>query len=598
MRNRKRVSFQRVTMKDAFWLPRIENHGKTLRDNLDKCQSTGRIDNFAKAAGKMEGDFQGIYFNDSDVYKVIEGVAYYLQIHEDVDLERRTDGIIELIAAAQQDDGYLNTYYTLAEPGKHLTDMSMHELYCAGHLIEAAVAYSQATGKDALLGVARKYADFLDNTFRVAGRHWVTGHQEIELALIRLSNATGEERYLKLARYLMDQRGRNYGKGRNYGQENWGARYCQDDRRCEDLRDVSGHAVRAMYLYAAMAYYETAADEDVYDTALDSLWDSVVNRNLYLTGGIGSTKMNEGFTEDYDLPNDSAYCETCAAAGLVFWASRMGVLRGEAKYYDVLERALYNGALAGISLSGDRYFYENPLSSDGSHHRQEWFDCSCCPTQLARFIPSVGGYLYAREGTDTVMVNLYAQSHAEFPIGNQTVAIDVDTQYPWNGDVKVKLTGGKGDMRLKLRVPNWCPSIRLRVDGVDVRPRMENGYAVVEQANKAGEIILQLDMPVMKVRADVRVLQNRGKTALQRGPLVYCVEEADNPRYNDLSIAPNDAVSCEPMPDLLGGIVALTVNRPGLPSIRAIPYYAWDNRAPGKMDVWLPLRRAEVGLYF
>ena len=382
------VSFGKVTIQDSFWSPRIEaNRTVTLPHSLKHCENTGRISNFAKAGKLIEGEFEGIYFNDSDLYKVLEGAAYSLALHPDPQLEARIDSIIDQIASAQQPDGYLNTYFTLKEPDKRWTDLAkMHELYCAGHLFEAAVAYYEATGKRKLLDVACRFADHIDTVFGPGKKIGYSGHEEIELALIKLARVTGEQRYRKLAEWFVEIRGQN----RDPKEE-----YCQAHLPVAEQSEIVGHAVRAMYLYAAVADIAGLTGRRDYIEAMDRLWLNVTGRKLYLTGGIGAEARNEGFSADFDLPNDSAYAETCAAIGLAMWSHRLLLLHGEGRFTDILERTLYNGILSGVAMAGDKFFYVNPLASRGRHHRQPWYGCACCPTNVVRFIPALGGYIYA-----------------------------------------------------------------------------------------------------------------------------------------------------------------------------------------------------------
>lgn len=579
-------------MEDDFWQPRMAVHSHTtLAVDIELCEKTGRIDNFRKAAGLMEGDFIGSYFNDSDVYKVIEGIGYSLQTTPNGRLEKQTDGIIDAIAAAQRPDGYLDTYFTLPpHENERWTDMEKHEMYCCGHLIEAAVAYSLGTGKKKLLTTARRFADHIVATFLKEKRPWVTGHEEIELALIRLYKSTGEASYLELAQYLLDQRGHGYGRGAIWSKPEFGPLYCQDSVPVEELREVSGHAVRAMFLYTAMADMMAQTGSTRYAEALNSLWESVVHRNMYITGGIGSSASNEGFTADYDLPNAEAYCETCASFGMVLWNNRMSLMKGDARYADVMERAMYNGLLAGVSLKGDKYFYVNPLSSEGSHHRQEWYDCSCCPTQIARFLPSVGGYVYAADPDGKALyVNLFLKSSAAvtLPGGNQ-IAIKQDAAYPWSGKVRFTVIAAREPVTLMLRVPSWCGSYTLRRNGGNDPSPVEAGYAELSNIRSGDLVEYEMDMPVVRVHADPRIAADNGRVCLARGPLVYCVEQADLEEGSEAALSPDDSVEVHFDADLLGGVTVLDVFSPdGRRRLRAIPYYAWDNREPGRMDVWL-----------
>lgn len=593
------VPFTKVKIDDAFWRPRLEVLNKvTIKTCLTQCDETGRISNFSKAAGLMEGEFEGIYFNDSDVYKVLEGAAYLLMSNRDPVLEAESDRIIELIAAAQESDGYLCTYYTLVAPESKWTDMEKHEMYNGGHLIEAAVAYYEATGKRKLLDVACRMVDHYDSVFGPGKRHWVEGHEEIELALVKLYRVTHEERYWKLALWLLEERGHGHGKGAIWDKEEWGPAYCQDDVPVRDIEKVTGHAVRAMYLYTAMADVVHASGDPTYVDALHRVWAHTVERNMYVTGGIGPSLHNEGFTQDYDLPNETAYCETCAAIAMVFWNHRMNLLFGNAKYADVVEREMYNGALAGISLSGDKFFYVNPLASKGDHHRVEWFGTSCCPTNLVRYLPSIGQYAYARTN-DGLAVNQFMNGEAEFEVGNGlNVKLKQTTNYPWDGKIELAVNPERtGKFVIRLRVPGWCRGYKLKVRGESLfgaEALTDQGYLVLDRKWSQGDsIVLELDMPVEVVRARAEVEANRGRVAIQRGPIIYCMEQADNPESSsdNCTFLAREKLQINHHPDLLGGVTVLT-GRDGEGSrCLFIPYYAWDNREPGFMQVWI--REAE-----
>src|SRR5579884_3373617 len=490
------VPFQEVHIQDAFWGPRIETNRKaTIEANLHECEISGRIKNFA-ICGKLEtGHHQGLLFNDSDVYKVIEGIAYALSSRRDPALERRTDAIIDKIAAAQQPDGYLNTYWTLVEPGKRWTNIKFgHELYCAGHLFEAAVAYYQATGKRKLLDVACKFADHIASVFGPDRRHAVPGHEEIELALVKLYRVTGRERYLKLAEFFLNMRGRADHR-QLFGD------YAQDHKPIREQTEVVGHAVRAMYLYSGMADVAALTGDQSLLKPLERIWHDVVDRKMYVTGGIGPSASNEGFTVPYDLPNDSAYCETCAAIGMALWNHRMFLLTGNAKYADVLEREVYNGLLSGIALTGDRFFYVNPLASKGKHHRVPWFDCSCCPTNIVRYIPGMGERVYAHRGNDLYTV-LYVGNTATVALRDGKVKLTQETDYPWGETVTIRVEPEKSfAFDLHLRVPGWCkaaPSVT--VNGERQDGAVEKGYFRVRRTWRAGDVVrLKLPMPVERV---------------------------------------------------------------------------------------------------
>lgn len=594
----KQVPFTKVHLRDQFWAPRIRTTQEATVDYcLNKCEETGRIENFVKAAAK-EGEFVGIYFNDSDVYKVLEGVAYTLMLNRDPKLEARADEIIAKIASAQEDDGYLLCYFTLGL-GERWTDMEKHEMYCAGHLMEAAVAYYQATGKDVLLNVAKRLADHFDTVFGPGKKHWVTGHQEVELALVKLYKVTGEKRYLDFAHWLLEERGHGHGKGVIWDSGNFHERagYCQDAIPVSQQERVSGHAVRAMYMYTGMADVAVEVEGTGYLDALVKLWRNVALQNMYITGGIGPSRDNEGFTEDYDLPNATAYCETCASVAMVYWNDRMNNLFENAVYADVLERAMYNGALSGVSLTGDKFFYVNPLSSDGTHHRQEWFDCSCCPTQVVRFLPSIGGYVY-RSVKNGVFVNLFVESDAEIDTGG-TLNISQKTAYPWDGAVEIALTKvPQGFAQVAIRVPGWCKSYSALLNGKKATCRYQEGYLIIDAKFANGDVIQYvMDMPAVKMQADAKVAANIGRVAIQRGPLVYCAEAIDNPALASAYISDSAVISVSYNAELLGGVVTLDVQNPDGTGLSMIPYYAWDNRDAGAMEVWLPYKEDAEGLY-
>jgi DUF1680 family protein len=584
---------------------------------------TARIRNFEKVAAKKGEKHEGIYYDDSDVYKALEAMAYSLKNHPDAQLEKKADEWIGKIAAAQLPDGYLNTYYTLTGLDKRWTNMDYHEDYCAGHLMEAAVAYFNTTGKRKLLDVAIRFANHIDSTFRLQNRHWVSGHQEIELALVKLYKTTGDKRYLDLSDWYLEQRGHGYFEKRPGSQD-----YCQDKLPLKEQTQITGHAVRAMYLYTGAADVAAEKNDDGYMNAMKQVWEDVVYRNMYITGGIGSSGRNEGFSVDYDLPNEEAYCETCASVGMVFWNQRMNLLTGESKYIDVLERSLYNGALDGLSLKGDRFFYGNPLASSGGDSRDEWFGTACCPSNIARLVESVGNYIYA-ESADALWVNLFVGSSVSFNIKNKRVQLKQETNYPWDGKVQILVSPEKPvEFDLFVRVPGWADNqpvpgdtyrylenssekISLTVNGNAATYSMDNGYAVLKRAWKKGDVVeLNLPMPVRRIVAIQEVKDDRNRVALQRGPLVYCFEHADNGgKAMNIMVPDNVAFKAEFRPGLLNGVVALegqapvaAISEDGLTiktesrKITAIPFFSWANRGEGQMQVWVPRKAIDLRL--
>ena len=587
------VSFADVEINDDFWTPRLLIHKDvTLPVCIDQIENqTGRIRNFENAA-KGKGEHSGIFFDDSDVYKALEGMAYSLQIEPDPELEAKCNEWVDKFYAAQQPDGYLNTYYTLTGLENRWHDMDRHEMYCAGHMMEAAVAYYKATGRRRLVDVAEKFAHHMMTVFGPGKRHWVPGHEEIELALVKLYEVTGKQEYLDFAAWLLDERGHGYG---SYGDGRvWPAVYYQDEVPVRELSRITGHAVRSMYLYCGMADVAAYTGDEELMAALDRLWDHVVMRNMYITGGIGQSSRNEGITEDYDLPNLTAYCETCASVGMVLWNWRMNHFTGDAKYIDVMERSLYNGALAGISLKGDRFFYVNPLESEGNHHRQEWYGCACCPSQICRFIPSVGNYAYATS-ENALWVNLYMGSDVTVKLSGADMQVHQTTTYPWDGNVVLDL-GLRKPVRgeVRLRIPGWCKDYTLTVNGNAVQTPEEKGYAVLSRKwQDKDRIELILNMPVEVVAADPRVKEDEGKRAIQRGPIVYCMEQVDNPDgFDSLQLTEGMEFRMEKLPkkQWWGHEILQITAQNGEDELVLIPYFAWDNREAGKMKVWIPFK--------
>jgi hypothetical protein len=623
------VNFSQVEIQDNFWKPIMNRVSDvTIPVCIEQTDvKTPRIRNFEKVTANKGEKHEGIYFDDSDVYKALEAIAYSLKNQPNAEIEKKADEWIDKIAAAQLPDGYLNTYFTLSGLENRWTDMEKHETYCAGHLIEAAVAYYNTTGKRKLLDVAIRFADHIDKNFRQQSVPWVSGHEEIELALVKLYHTTKDIKYLELADWFLQQRGHGYGKGKIW--EEWKSpEYCQDNLPVKDQTEIAGHAVRAMYLYTGAADVGTAKNDDGYMKAMKSVWEDVVFRNMYITGGIGSSGSNEGFSVDYDLPNEHAYCETCASVGMVFWNQRMNLLTHEAKYIDVLERSLYNGALDGLSLSGDRFFYGNPLSSSGGYSRSEWFGCACCPSNIARLVESVGNYIYSKT-EDAIFVNLFIGSKTKVELQKTQISIAQTTNYPWDGDIKIDVTPEKqSNFKLLIRIPGWANDepvpgetysfvgesdniYSLLVNGEKATFEVENGYAVIDRTWKKGDVVnFNLPMPVRKVKAIDKVVEDRNCVALQRGPLVYCFEHPDNGAENMNIVLPDEVkMNAEYDAKLLDGVVVLKgetpvvkVSQDGLKvstenrQVTAIPYYSWANRGEGPMKVWVPRKIESISI--
>lgn len=606
------VPFTQVRIRDSFWAARQEtNRVAAIAINLAMLEKAGNIHNFELAAAGATNGYSGPVFMDSDLYKGLESVAYSLAIHPDAGLERRLDAIVSKIAAAQQPDGYLDTYYIVKEPGKRWTNLrDCHELYCAGHLFEAAVAHYQATGKRAFLEVAVKLAGHIDSVFGPGKRLGYPGHPEIELGLVKLWRVTAEPRYFNLARFFIENRGRHYFAEEHHTPlDRYDGSYWQDDVPIVEHQRIKGHAVRAAYLMSGATDVAAETRDGALLAMLDRVWRNTTERNLYLTGGIGPSAQNEGFTTDYDLPNLTAYQETCASVALAQWNHRLALLYGDARYVDVFERSLYNGALAGMSLDGTRFFYVNPLASAGRHHRQEWFGCACCPPNICRTIASLGGYAYALSD-DGFWVNLYIQGTASARLQGQEFNLDVATDYPWDGKVVLRPRLERpAKLDLRLRVPGWCHGASVSINHRQIsEPRIERGYLVLERAWDNGDSVeLDLPMPVQRIAANPNVKADLGQLALQRGPLVYCFEACDQAEpLSSLCLPPAGPLRAEKEETLLGGIVVIkgaveiapqpspdgglyqAMAPPRRLDITAVPYCVWDNRQPGPMQVWLP----------
>jgi DUF1680 family protein len=616
------VAFTRVHLSDNFWEPKLQvNARMTIPYVLKKCRETGRIDNFLMAAGKKKtGKLTEFPFDDTDLYKVIEGASYSLQVNPDAQLSAQLDTLIGIIAGAQEPDGYLYTFRTSHPEHPHEwigtkrwekeEDLS-HELYNAGHLYESAVAHYQATGKKTLLNIAVKNADLLVKDFGYGKVQAYPGHQIVEIGLVKLYRVTGQKKYLDLAKFFLDVRGPG------------GNSYNQADKKPADQHQAEGHAVRAAYMYTGMADVAALTGDKKYLDAIDDIWHDVVYSKLYITGGIGATGNGEAFGDAYDLPNMSAYAETCAAIANVYWNSRMYLLHGDAKYVDVLERTLYNGLLSGVSLTGNRFFYPNPLASLGQHQRSAWFSCACCISNVARFLPSVPGYVYAQNGND-LFVNLFMSNRAEIALTSGKLALTQKTAYPWEGRVEIGVDPARsGRFILHIRIPGWAQdqpipgdlyrfasdkrtAIPITINGEMTAYRMDKGYAVLDRTWKKGDkIVIDLPMEVRKVLASDSVKADKDRFALQRGPIVYCLEGKDQPDSTVQSIVVDRSadVSSGYAADKLGGIVQLTAEgntsarQQGSEEIitkkeqvKAIPYYSWNNRGAGEMEVWIPYK--------
>ncbi len=632
----KPVPFTAVHIHDSFWAPRIDTNRKvTIPFAFQKCEETGRVDNFVRAATALRGEPlanrkpPGYPFDDSDLYKVIEGASYALSVTPDPKLDAYLDSLIEKIGAAQEKDGYLYTTRSIDPISPHrwagkqrweLEKVDSHELYNLGHLFEAAAAHYQATGKRTLLDIALRAADLLDRTFGPGRQSIWPGHQITEMGLAKLYRVTGDPRYLNLARFMLDVRGPDGSKGA-------GRTYNQSHKKVTEQTEAVGHAVRATYMYSGMADVAALTGDTAYVNAIDRIWEDVAGKKLYITGGIGATGSGEAFGAAYELPNMSAYCETCAAVGNDYWNHRLFLLHADARYIDVMERTLYNGLISGVSLDGKSFFYPNPLESNGQHQRSPWFGVACCPGNITRFIASVPGYMYAQRG-DTLYINLFAGSTAGIKLDNGTqLKLAQETRYPWDGAVRMTVNPEKpARFTINVRIPGWArnepvpgdlyrfadkldtPPV-LKVNGRRVPLNLNKGYVSVSREWKAGDVIdLALPMPVRRVVANDRVAADRGRMAIQRGPIVYAAEWPDNPngRVRNLMLPANAKLTAQFKPALLNGVmvvegraVALAYGPDGKlagheQEFTAIPYYAWAHRGRGQMVVWVPTTESAV----
>ena len=616
------VPFTSVKVTDSFWGQRLKaSREVTIPLAFSKCEETGRYENFCKAAHpSSEYKVGGLAFDDTDVYKTIEGASYSMQTYPDKKLAKYIDSVLTIVAAAQEPDGYLYTSRTMNPENPHewagskrwekVEDLS-HEFYNLGHMIEGAIAHYQATGKKNFLNIAIKYADCVEREIgdKPGQLVRVPGHQIAEMALAKLYLVTGQQKYLDLAKFFLDKRG--YTSRTDA--------YSQAHKPVLEQDEAVGHAVRAAYMYSGMADVAALTGDTGYVHAIDKIWDNVVTKKLYVTGGIGATSNGEAFGENYELPNMSAYCETCAAIGNVYWNYRLFLLHGESKYYDVLERSLYNGLISGVSLDGGGFFYPNPLESIGQHQRQPWFGCACCPSNICRFIPSLPGYVYAVHNKD-VYVNLFMSNTSELNVEGKKVTLAQTTEYPWNGDIRVAVTPkGKQDFTLKIRIPGWVqgevvPSnlytftdnkqlaYAVKVNGEPVESKLDKGYFSIDRQWKKGDVVdVHFDMEPRTVKANSKVEADRGKISVERGPLVYCAEWPDND-FSVLSVFMNrkPEFTVERKPELLYGIDELKTLAQTLGydetgrlvtkdvTLTLIPYYAWAHRGTGEMAVWLP----------
>lgn len=644
----KPVPFTAVQLKDTFWAPRIEiNRTASIPSAFEQCELTGRVALFDRAAAVLRGDAvvdkrpPGYPFDESDLYKVIEGASYSLSVTPDPKLDAYVDGLIAKIAAAQEPDGYLYTTRTIDPKNPHrwagperwlLERDDSHELYNLGHMFEAAVAHHLATGKRTFLNVAIKAADLLVATFGPGKRTTWPGHQVTELALVKLYRVTGNESYLNLAKFLLDERGPGpYPEGERVNPR--GLNYNQAHLKVVEQSEPVGHAVRAVYMYSGMADVAAVTGDRAMRAAGLRIWEHLITSKLYLTGGIGASGSGEAFGQPFELPNMTAYNETCASVGMDFWNYRLFLLEGDAKYIDVMERTLFNGLLSGVSLDGKTFFYPNPLESNGQHARQEWFGVACCPGNITRFMPSVPGYLYATRG-DAVFVNLFARGSATIDLPGGAIAIDQDTRYPWDGAVQMTVTpivgpagpklaatpGSEGRrFTINVRIPGWArnepvPSdlyrfidtagaaAVIRVNGAAMPMTLDKGYVAIDRTWSAGDVVtLDLPMPVRRVVSNDQVMANQNRVALQRGPIVYAAEWPDNPngKVRNIVLSDRNALASSFRADLLNGVQVVTGRAVGLSfdakgavhraeqPFMAIPYATWANRGRGQMAVWL-----------
>jgi len=630
------VPFTSVKLTDHFWTTRMEtNRTVTIPASFERCDSTGRIKNFIMAA-EHKGKFCTVYpFDDTDIYKTIEGASYSLAEHPDPKLSAYLDSLITIVGRAQEPDGYLYTARSIdplhpqawAGPERWVNEQKMsHELYNCGHMYEAAVAHYMATGKRNFLNIAVKNADLLVRTFGPDKLHVAPGHEIVEMGLVKMYRATGKTEYLTLAKFFIDQRGHKEYNAKSKSEWENGM-YWQDDKPVVDQTEAEGHAVRAMYLYSGMTDVAALTGDTAYLKAIDRIWENMVTKKMYVQGSIGAVGDGERFGDNYELPNATAYNETCAAIGNVFWNQRMFLLHGDSKYIDVLEKTLYNGLISGVGLDGKSFFYTNAmqiknnfLGADTEPIRSGWFTCSCCPTNVARLVPSIPGYIYAQKG-NALYVNLFISGVGNLMVNSKAVKVTQENNYPWDGGLKFTIDPAqKMDMDLKIRIPGWAqneaiPSdlysyekqsaqaVEIKVNGIPVNYRVEKGYAVISRKwKKNDKVEMSLPMDVRRVVANTNVPDDIGKIALQRGPIIYCAEWKDNNGLASNLIVPKDvAFKTQYERDLLNGVMVLKADVKSInvdPSgqnvstqaatLTAIPYYSWANRGKGEMMVWFP----------
>ncbi|MBV9987683.1 MAG: glycoside hydrolase family 127 protein [Chitinophagaceae bacterium] len=637
------VPFTQVKLTDNFWLPRIEtNRTVTIPASFERCESTGRVNNFVMAA-KRSGKFATKYpFDDTDVYKTIEGASFSLAVHPDPKLDKYLDSIIAIIAAAQEADGYLYTTRTIdpVQPhpwaGKERWERERelsHELYNAGHLYEAAAAHYQATNKKNLLNIALKNADLVCSVFGPGKRSVAPGHEIVEMGLVKLYRITGKPEYLSTAKFFVEARGQYKGYDPKSNDPWKNGSYWQDNKPVVLQDEAEGHAVRAGYLYSAVADVAALTGDDSLLNAIDKIWANMVQKKLYVQGGVGAKGDGERYGSNYELPNATAYNETCASVANVYWNYRMFLLHGDSKYVDVLERTLYNGLISGIGLDGKSFFYTNPMQITGNfkhtdveHTRSGWFECSCCPTNLARFIPSIPGYMYAQKD-DNLFVNLFIAGSASLKMKNTPVQLVQQNSYPWNGNLEFIITPEKATaFNLAIRIPGWArqvavpfdlyhftnpapKAVTIKVNGQPLDYDMKQGYAVINRTwKKDDKVEMELPMDVQRILANEKVSDDIGKTALQRGPIVYCAEWTDNNgKTSNLILPANTNITSQFVPDLLNGVTVLKAEVPAVviknnsietvrQTLTAIPYYSWANRGKGEMTVWFPSQVTDIRL--